>query len=540
MDYKFFRQIQPERGIHGNFASGQINYKWKTANNTAWVPSQSYLKLKVKLTSDGGNGRLDMEGDIALNMMVVDQIFQQMNLRVNGVLVSEWNDYVAQCAALKCRLSCDMDSRQSLLSCVNYTKVDMIDRMSQIASDGRLEKDTVWNKSIRLLPDANNGTDLTFMDRASHEVEFIAADRSIIFTKNDSLESIPDMSKYFAIGDYVYFNDGADKSGTVLDYDSTYSQNDTLIVDVAVTDLGPVALNDVVRIHDLYYINRRYSNSVQNNTFDLIWKPPLGFFDISTEVSGEYNLELTPNPEGVWQKYAIESLRKAYTPAHGDVIGDYSLEITEANFYLWTHVHPAPINDTQTFVYSDIICSSQNLTTKSLTSKVFNIHPNNHSLTLAWQDSAAGDDTRYSRAKFKIARDQELQIKRFYISMDGITLPDPLPSPDVRPIEGVNQLYQRYVENFHYSGATKSKMTKYETMEEWKRAGIYFHYKWGIGYKKSGQAMVYSNFEQSTQPDWLGETNAILRNPQVLLFDHYYCSVSMSVKDGELLNVEKV
>lgn len=538
MDYKFFRQIQPERGINGNFASGQINYRWKTANNTAWVPSQSYLKIKLKLTQ-GGGARPNKSSDFGLNMMVCDQLFQQINMRINGVLVSEWNDYVAQCAALKCRLNCDVATRQSMLSDVDYTKIDLVDRMSQISSDGRQEKDTVWDKGPQLAPNAASGTTLTFMDLATpHQVEFfvpVGGENRVQFSPNDSNQAIPDMSKYFAVDDYIYLNDGGEIASVVIGFRTEDSHNDTILVADALNAVAAANLVAQVRIHDVYFIDRRYSNSVQNNEIELIWKPPLGFFDIRTEVSGDFKLELTPNPDGVWQRYAVESLKESRIP--GD---DYDIDVTEVNFYAWTHVHPHTVNDQQTFVYSDIRCTSQNLTTKSLTSKVFNIHPQNHSLTLAWQDSDSGDDTRYSRAKFKIANDQELQIRRFYISMDGITLPDPLPSPILEPNDGVNELYQRYVENFHHSGAFNSSIQKYETMEEWKRAGIYFHYKWGIGYKKSGQALVYSNFYQHDDPDWIGETLDDYRNPQVLLFDHYYCTLMMTVKDGECITVEKV
>lgn len=541
MNYKTFREVQPERGIHGNFASGQINYRWKTEDNTAWVPAQSYIKIKMNILGPAGVRPTTIH-DFALNMMACDNLFQQIELRVNGVKVSEWNDYVAQCAALKCRLNCDVNKRQSLLSTVNYTKIDMIDRQSQMCADGYNSKDTVIRRGAAYAPHANSGRTLDFLDLVTpNQVQFVIADQTIRFTANGGAR-IPDMSKYFSIGDYLYLNDGAEASTQVVGFSSLVSQNDTIVTAAgAVTNnLGPVNLVAQVRIHYGYYIDRRYSGTVQNNQIELIWRPPLGFFDIASEVSGDFKLELTPHAEGVWQKYAVESLIDSIEAAN------FSIEITEMNLYKWTHIHPSPINDQQTFVYTDIRCSTQNLTTKSLTSNIFNVHPNNHSLTLAFQDSSAGDDTRYSRSKFKIVNDQELQIKKFYIQMDGITLPDPPDSLELDPAGGINDLYQRYVENFHYSGAYNSGMTKYETMEEWKRAGVYFHFKWGAGYKKSGTVAVYTNFDQRNivnqvpKLDWLGETNALLRNPNILLFDHYYNTISMKVKDGELISIEKI
>ncbi|MCP5019383.1 MAG: fibronectin type III domain-containing protein [Ketobacter sp.] len=541
MNYKTFREVQPERGIHGNFASGQINYVWKTAENTAWVPAQSYFRIKLKLSAGVNDAKPTISDDVALNMMAADNLFQQIELRVNGVKVSEWGDYVAQCAALKCRLHCDMNNRQSLLSSINYTKIDMLDRQAQLCSDGWNQKNTVFRPGPSLPANAASGTVLDFLDMGTpNMVQFVAAENTIIFSANGG-ERIPDMMKYFAIGDFIYFNDGVEAANLVTGFRTAVSQNDTIVVGAVANNLGPANYVAQVRIHDKYYIDRRYSNTEQNSEIELIWRPPIGFFDIASEVSGSYKLELSPLPRGVWEKYVVESLDSNLEPGV-----DYEVEITEMNLYLWTHVHPRPINESPTFVYTDIRCNSQNLTTKSLTSTVFNVHPNNHSLTVAYQDSAVGDDTRYSRSKFKITNDQELQIKRYYIQMDGITLPDPLPSLELEPAEGINILYQRYVENFHYSGAYSSGMKKFETMEEWKKAGIFFHYKWGTGYKKSGTAIVYSNFDQRNvenqvpKLDWLGEANAVLRNPQILLFDHYYCTVSMNIKDGELISIEKM
>ena len=71
-------------------------------------------------------------------------------------------------------------------------------------------------------------------------------------------------------------------------------------------------------------------------------------------------------------------------------------------------------------------------------------------------------------------------------------------------------------------------------MEEWKRAGIYFHYRWGVGYKRSGQAMVYTNFSSAFK----GEDETINRNPQILLFDHHYTTIHMNVQNGELIDIE--
>jgi len=529
MDYKYYRQVQPERGIQGNFASGQLDFRWKTEDNSSFIPSKSYFVIKFKLT-DGLGGRINKEFGVAPNLNCCDNLFQQMDLRVNGKSVSKWNDYVAQCAALKTRLGRSMTKRQALMSSCNYTKIDLVDRLSQISSNGIQEKDVVWRRGAILAANAASGRTLDFLDLATpNTVEFVVANNQIIFRSAGGVE-IPDMSKHFAVGDYIYFNDGGEKALLVTGYLTTDKHNDTLTVSGAVLAVGPGNLVAQVRIHDTYYQDRLYSNHDQANDIELIWTPPLGFFDINREVCGDYKLELTPHPEGVWQKYAVEGILNR---AVGLTANDFKIVIGEMNLYLCVHVHPGPITNTETFTFSDIECSSQNLTTNSLTSTIFNIHPKNHSLTLAFQDSAVGDDIRLSRSKFKIVDDQELNLVRYYIQMDGITLPDPIPSLEMKQDIGVNHYQQRYYENIQYSGGYET-LEQLESMEEWKRAGIYFHYRWGVGYKRSGQAMIYTNFSSAFK----GETEAINRNPQILLFDHYYTTVHMNVQQGELIDIE--
>ncbi len=532
MQYKYFREIQPERAIQGNFASGQINYKFDyNDGHTYWNPSKSYIKIKMKITKGDGT-RLDKDFGVAPNMYIADNLFQQIDMRCNGTCVSEWNDYIAQCASLKNRLYNSMNHREALLSSVNYSKIDLIDRLSQVSSDGYKERDIVWRRGVQLGNLAASGRTLDFLDLVTpNTVQFVNATSGIIFREAGG-NKIPDMSKYFAIGDYIYFQDGGgEEAQTVTGYLTTDKRNDTLVVSGNVDDNAAAPLVAQVRIHNDYYPERLYSNSVQANDMQIIWKPPIGFWDVDDLLCGSYKLELTPHAEGVYQKFAIESI---LDKAVGLTANDIAVEITEINMYLCTYVTPSPISGSKSYTYSDIRCHSQNLTTNSLTSKVYPIHERNHSISIAWQDSAAGDDTRLSRSKFKIVDEQELNLVRYYIQKDGIQLPDPIPRLSVNQNTGVNQFHQRYYENMQYSDAYEN-LEKNETLKQWIDAGIFFHYKWGQGYRKTDNAVVYQNFSTSFK----GEDEATLRNPQALLFDHYYCTVSMNIVGGKLISVTK-
>ncbi len=516
MDYKYFRELKPERAIQGNFASGQLNFKFNVDGKNAWNPSRSYLKIKMKITR-GDDTRLDSVFGVGLNMYACDNLFQQLDMRINGKSVSRWNDYVAQCSAIKHRLIKDLNERESILSTTNYAQVDVEDRINDICKDGFTQK-----INHEYIPMNEFG-----FEAIAHTYSLDLANQRLIFANGGSAINIPDVRTVFSVGDYVRFINNV--------AETQYERVIEVLVDRITFEPGTFAANKAAVALEVGRVATRRirckedtSKSQRAEDIELIWRPPLGFFDINDELCGNYHFELTPHPESVWQKYVIET--KLANKIPGDTNLTYKVEISDIGMYLYTHVTQSAISGQKKYEYTDIICNSQNLTTNSLTSKVFNINPRNHSLTLCFQESSAGDDTRYSRSKFKIQNNEELNLVRYYIQMDGITLPNPIPSTKKlesvsRNTLGINNMTQRFYENYLYTDYREHNL-KYEDLNSWFNAGIFFHHPWGSGYKKSGQCLVYTNFSAP-----------FTTNPQILLFDHYYKTLSLNMANGEVSSV---
>lgn len=514
MDYKCFREIQPERAIQGNFASGQLNFKFNVDGKNAWNPSKSYIKIKMEIKK-GDDSRLESEFGVGLNMFVCDNLFQQIGMRINGKCVSRWNDYIAQCSSIKHRLTKDLNERESMLSTTNYAQIDLDDRINDICRDGFTQK--ISHRYVGL-------NELGF-EPAVNQYSLAIANNRLSIVANGG-DDIPDLNTIFVIGDYIRFLNNA--GGTQYERIIAIGAN---TVDFEAGSITANKVNDTLGNGLVAFRTIRQtedsSKSQRAEDIELLWKPPIGFFDINDEICGDFHLELTPHAEGIWQKYAIESINDI---APGNTALTFKIEIKSIQMYLYTHVSPSSISGQKSYTYTDIICNSQNLTTSSLTSKVFNINPRNHSLTLCFQESSVGDDTRYSRSKFKIQNDEELNLVRYYIQMDGITIPDPIPS--LAKLEstssltsGINNMTQRFYENYMYTDFREHNL-KYPTLRDWFDAGIFFHHPWGTGYKKSGQCLVYTNFSQP-----------FTTNPQILLFDHYYKTLSINIANGDVSSV---
>ncbi len=530
MEYKYYREVQAERAIQGNFASGQINFKFDyNDGHSYWTPSKSYLKIKMRLRK-GDDTRVDKEYGVALNMYVCDNLFQQLDIRCNGVCVSEWNDYIAQCASLKNRMYKSMNKRNAIMSSTNYAQIYINDRIMDIASDGLVQQSRYSEESIASM-DRQQTFAPTTIDEAADTLALGADDG--IFTYVDNAGADLDIQDVFSVGDVVKIsipnNLDADEARTNL-----YTVTATALLTVTVTPIPSVAgLAANVANHAIFNIRKvphiAELNSQQANDLDLIWKPPLGWFDINDEVCGTYKFELTPHAENVWQKFAVEGLSNRTPLALGEAadVTKYKVEVTEIIMYLWTSIYASPKSGSKSYTYSDIRCNSQNLTTNSLTSKNFSTHPNSHSYTLAYQDAAVGDDITLSRSKFVISGNEERNLVRFYLSKGGIQLPDPIPRLEVNDAGGINNIIQRYYETLQYSGGYES-FEKHEKVKEWLDAGLFLHYKWGKGYRDTDQIQVYSNFSAP-----------FTVNPQILLFDWYYCHIQMNIVGGKLISVTK-
>jgi len=544
MNYKYYREIQSERAIQGNFSSSEILFKWNLGDNTCWNPSKSFVKFRAKLTKGDGTS-VDVDFGIAPNMYLCDSFFQQIKQTINSCCVGELNDYVSQCSALRNRMYKSENERESLLSSVNYSQIYLNSRLQQTALDGFINKEGSWRKNIDDQPNINSGIEIAELvnlvninvrlnDGAGDDRNYDPNNPPennpyFVFTAvNNGVNLLPDLTKVFSVGETLYITNPVvgEIVAKVAGYRTVFipgvitSNNNAIIIDQDLNGANIGALGIIIRRHYIYYLQANTAPTRRLNSMELIWKPALGFWNINSWLSGngDYCLRLNPHTSSELQKYAVEGL---YDRLVGNDAENFKFEITQMKMYLYTHVG-RQINVSQTFTYEDIYCNSQNLTTNSLTSKIFHLHENNIGLTLAFQDPDVGDDIRYSRSKFVVHGNEQNNLKRYYIMKDGITLPDPI--PEVQDNEGIFQITQRYYENYGYSDTFM--LDKVETLKQWLDAGLYLHYEYGKGSYKSTGAQVYSQFSALTQPF-----------PQMLLFDHYLLNCNISVSNGKITSV---
>lgn len=256
--------------------------------------------------------------------------------------------------------------------------------------------------------------------------------------------------------------------------------------------------------------------------FELIWKPPMGIWDLDEWICGKQKLEITPHSSTVFQQYAIESLVNKDST-------NFKFEVVDMLLYVYMGHSNKSYSGSKAYRFSACRAQSQALTTSSLTDKTFIVNPNTHSLTVFYQDERASDssETIYSRSKFKIEADRELNLTRYYIKYHGHFLPNPSADPSFVSAEAKDHTTQNYYEMLMYSGSGLMK-SDIEDLNRWQERGPFYHYKWPKSVKESTERVYVSS-----QFSDLGG-----RNPNVFLVDHFYRGFTLNIQNGIVKDVK--
>lgn len=523
-------QQPPTRDVTGNnFSNGSIFIRWEVSGQRWWIPARSYLRTRATLTDNAGN-QLILEDDIAMNMGLMGNLFQSAEFKINGKVVSRVSDYMAQVDALEKRLTKSQSWLNSVGKSSNYWQPKMATRQQIITSDG-LEVDEVNYRRGYLgnggaVGIASLGSNLDFLDLLTpNQVQFIVLNSEIVFSANGGT-AIPDLTRYFSVGESIAFNDGGEKVQQIASFATTVTANDTLRMSGAV--LAVAAANIIVQVRKARtLLDLTLQQSRRIDGMELIWQPPLSIFKVSHAMpAGKYELRLNPQTSSVFQERVIESLLAS--KVHG-AANDFIFSIVDMYFYTAELDGPRADDLTYLLDLEETRCQTQNvLNSTGLQQEQFNVSPSTFALTLAFQDSRAGSgDTRYSSSKLKVNAEasDELKLTRMYIKYAGVNRPQPDADPSYKIGSAEDYTIQRYIDSNIYSGAYFDNGGQ-ESIQEYQSRGAYYYFLWPRdGTDRSTR--VTTNFQFNT-----GLTNA-----SVLLFDHFKKAARIRVENGRVIDV---
>ncbi len=515
-------QYSPTRDVSGaNFPGGTQHIKFTTSGKRWWIPARTYLRLRAKLTDGQGNA-LVLADDAAPAMGLMASLFQSMEFRINGTVVSRITDYVAQIDALDKRTSKSKAWLDSAGASTNFYQSSFEERQFAVTDDGFHDKDSYYTDKY-LLSDVGNapGETLTFLDLATpNQVTILVG--ALVFSANGGAP-IPDLSLHFKKGDKIYIEDGADKIQRIIGFASAATTNDTLNIEgPALTAVG--AANLVAQVKTLSW-QAKPSRRVDAQEF--IWQPPLSIFKVDHAMpAGQYELVMYPQNSNVYEQLAFQS--KYFEKISGVNAEDIHLVIDKMYLYVCQIEGIRVENMSYLLDLEEIQCQKRPVAASTgLHQEEFTVSAATCALTCAFQDNRAGSSTLHSPSLFRVngQSHDELKLIRFYLNYAG----DNRPKPDADPLYQITNwedyTVQRYVDTMMYSG-TFFNPGGCETIEEWHERGAYYHFVWPRdGTDRSTRVIANYSFHTA------------LTHGSVLLFSKKKVVAGITIEKGNTIRV---
>lgn len=533
-NYKF-DEIQPLRNVtEDSFPDGEQIFRWTFGSNKYWVPSKSYVKMKIKLTDPSGNP-LERSENIAWAMNTIPTLFQASSYKIADQTVCNITQNLAQVDTLLNRQTRSQSWLSGVGNDLNNWEHSFRKRQDNMYSLGGLDVSGLnqsydWESiktdctivvadSITITKLANGSYQLTFTDAAGADLDLLAANSQL------------------RVGDLLVYElkqTDPDRTETSSGVITDISQLSITFVpnEGALTTGSPAAtllISDA--LFSMYTVRHDYYDEKATNRqldAEFIWYPTLSVFRSVKHAipcgSTKHEFTLTPYSDSTYQKNAIQSLISNKTNGT-----DFLLTVTEMKLYILT-CDSNKIEDNFEFMLDldEIQCQSTPITSTQQ-QQTLDVIPSTHALALAFIDKDALNDTRYPLTRFTIRDDLELNLTRYYIRYEGQR-----PSPDaVTELDvtlGKDYLKDVYNRTKLYDGTLY--MENPEDLATFRSRGMYlFHPFPKTSSSRNTRVYVQVNFSSLTDSD------AVEQNPFLLLFSYYKKAVVLTVQNGRIINV---
>ena len=406
------------------------------------------------------------------------------------------------------------------------------------AGGGNLNQAT----QLRYASDFVLGQDLGFVinnQANGHAVDVAAnaqGDAILTITRLGTAKEIPDVNTVFKVGDFVAIKiqAGGIRYGLVSGVDPDENGRSLNIIGEAVIGAAFGANNDGQNfIYGRWRLRPAKTEQLQvqqpRNTkrFQVIWQPPLSIFDIPHGIPacGKFEIAMTPFSDTTYQKYFIESVISSKTHTTTGINNDYKLLIK--NMKLRNLKVDGPLVEKQEFFLdlNEVRCQSTSIDSSARTQYNLTVSPSTYALTVAFQDSAAGSDTRYSLSKLKIRNEAELNLTNFYIRYGGLQKPVPDYELEYNRDANTDTTIDLYARNIFYDGSVYDSSK--ETLAEFRDRGMYMHFPWPRdGTMKETRVYISTQFSEDFS-----------RNPRLMVFNHFKKVAILKIDNGALYEV---
>ena len=486
----------------------------------------------------GDGSQLNVSDQVAPNLNLAANLFQSMELQINGKTVSKCSDHVGEVDTLEQRLHKSKAWTDSVGASINWLQESLEDRISQVSLDGTASGRDFVAKSTNPLLSIDATTTIIRLFNIAGSTNTIEFNRPALYTQAD-------VNKWNTIvkdGDIIKMADGSE---FILRGQASFNSGSRGIGMYCDTSVGPTKFSSYVTPPPFNIYRPKAARRVKQ--FEIIWRPMcLSIFKYGGALpTGKYSLVLTPyNASGNnYQIRAVEipkSVSVGSIPVFGSSASSLSFNVLDTRFYRAT-IEGERVEDLTYYLdLENTSYQSQNLQiTTSLTKQYFDVPPLTHALTVAYQNRNAGIDMRQSSSRFVChgydsktneftgVEHNELTLQRIFVTYGGRSYPQPDGDPSYIVGSAADYTTQRYIETITNSGGLFSEGGT-ESIQEWQKRGSYHHISCPRdGSDRSTRVVLNQQFSS----DFSNQAN-------IVLFAHSKSTAMVSVVRGLVVDVQ--
>ena len=546
-----YRQVSATKGVTGaQFSQGVQQFRFDTAGNTWFIPSMCYFRIRCSLTEvreDAGPALpILSSSDIAPNVGLASNLFKSAEVQLNGHTIERISERMPQIDALKTRMKNTGSWLDQVGKSTNFWDADFSTRREQVAVDGYMGRTPhttpTYGPRLTQVQAGFRDTHTIRYNNNTNLLHFYAVGGQALDIQHGPMA--------LRRGDRVIHGTHVMQIKSIIDAQNAFVE----LVECGEHGHESINAEDEVLGGVTGWFVQKLQHALDNqaggkNQFELVWRPPLGFFDVEHAIppGGQWLIEFNPANAQDCRKNAIESLLADHDVLRvPSMAGQFDFQVDEFFFYVYTVESDRFDHGDWYLDVQHTRCQLQNMPTDStsLVQKNFDVPGKTSHLTLAFQDQAEGSDTRCSRSKFKIRpapvdgdrnvsthEGQDLLVERFFIQYNNQQ--KPAPDFDGRytrvqsntHLSQSNYLMHRYVDTlmqadlFHTDGGA-------ESFQDWIQRGPFYHFRWPKDAMEDS-TRVSVNFK-------FAHPFADNLQHQVMLFSQWRTAYKISHKNGRI------
>ena len=419
-------EVTCQRSLVGaNFASGSADFNWSVGAPNVFVPNESYFVIDATLTFNGKQPYVTDQ--LALSYDFGSTLFNNVYMKAGSQDISSCVNFLPQSSVVKNRLSKTAAWRSSVGKSAYLLESSFDERVKITALDGT--EDFTTTQSIRVADGVGAATCATGDGLALPGFTTLSGINTLF--NNLNIQT-----------DYLIIAGVPFKIAQIIDNTN------------AILFANPKLEGLVIQATQNFQAYRQevQDESLGNNRVYIVWKPPVGFFDLAEPFgAGDYKISLNPD-----SNYKLAGVESKFAYGIGTGANQYDLVINDMKLYIATYKHSLP-KAIHNIGMREILVQSKTMS-GGTESFQFTVPPSATGIGFFIQANAAGSNILYSPTSLTTANNEQNTLSSFQITYANTTKPNTRWSGTIATTGAYpnqlssNTIQQRYHDTYSESG----------------------------------------------------------------------------------------